>query len=136
MMACPASMAMTLPLTTDPSSGVSISKLSLRRASNSSMVALAHMRQSDPFCALTLQFMRAWAFDFTGRAVGSAGLGWRPPAADFASFRIPGKNKEGRKGPTLPDPHGPGFVHRVDDAPIIKARRLGKSGGRRPCARR
>jgi len=32
-------MAMTLPLTTEPSSGVSISRLSFRRASNSSMLA-------------------------------------------------------------------------------------------------
>ena len=47
-LAWPASMAMTLPLTTLPSSGVSISKLSLRRASNSSIVALAHMRLRYP----------------------------------------------------------------------------------------
>src|SRR6056297_1948254 len=63
MMACPASMAMTLPLTTEPSSGVSISRFSFRRASNSSMDAFWAMWR---VCPLQLHF--------SGRAVVSAGL--------------------------------------------------------------
>ena len=61
MMAWPASIAMTLPLTTDPSAGVSISKLSFKSASNSSIVLAMW------------QFFPNLAF-FTGRAVVSAGL--------------------------------------------------------------
>ena len=47
MMACPASIASTVPLTTVPSSGVSSSKLSFSRASKSSIVAAAGIQFSN-----------------------------------------------------------------------------------------
>ena len=53
-MACPASIAMTLPLTTVPSWGVSISKLSFNNASNSSIDVFWAMWSQFPLLAFIL----------------------------------------------------------------------------------